>query len=548
VTSRLLAEPLEAFAAIARNRSMRNLQLAGVGSTLGIWAYGVGIAVFAYRSDGATAVGLLYFVRWSFAGAAAPWLALLADRLPRRRVMLASDLVRAALVGAMAAAAGLGTSPYVVYVLAVAASVAGAAFQPAQAALLPSLARTPEELTSANVALSTTSSAGMFAGPALAGALLAVGDPWLVLALTAGTFVWSALCLRGIPADVRPEPAGPAETVGPALLAGFRAILGDSRLRLLVGLTGARMLVAGAFEVLIVVVALSLLRAGNGGVGWLNTALGVGSLLGAVGASALAGKRRLARDLGLGLVLFGLPIALTATSPGTAVVLVLFLVAGAGTTLAEVAGITLLQRTSSDELLGRVFGVLESLIFAALAVGAAVTPGIVDAFGARATLVAAGVLLPALFVLLWPSLRAIDAAATVPEEALALLRALPIFAPLPGPALEQLASGAQALEAAPGAVVVEQGAAGDRFYVVAAGRAVAEADGATLRELGPGDFFGEIALLRDVPRTATVRAVEPLRLLIVERDAFLAAVTGHAPSRAAANRIVSERLPATAPV
>jgi hypothetical protein len=219
---------------------------------------------------------------------------------------------------------------------------------------------------------------------------------------------------------------------------------------------------------------------------------------------------------------------------------------GIGNTLVDVSSMTLLQRSADEEMLGRVFGVLESLILGGMAVGALVAPGIVSLLGPRGALVAVGAVLPALLVLTWPGLRRIDAAARVPTEPLELLRRIAIFAPLPPPVLERLASAAAEVHVPPRAEAVAQGAAGDRFYVVRDGRATVEVDGAETGELGPGDFFGEIALLRDVPRTATVRALDELTLYALERDDFLAAVTGHAPSRAAADSIVAARLPAGA--
>ena len=223
-------------------------------------------------------------------------------------------------------------------------------------------------------------------------------------------------------------------------------------------------------------------------------------------------------------------------------------VIGVGNTIVDVAGITLMQRTAPDELLARVFGVLESLMLATLALGSLVTPAIVAALGTKSTLVLVGLFLPALLVPLWPALRRVDAAAHVPTEPLALLRAIPIFAPLPAPALERLAAGAVAVAVVAGDPVFLQGDPGDRFYAIESGRARVSIDGAETNELGPGEFFGEIALLRDVPRTATVRALDGLRLYAVERDDFIAAVTGHAPSLDAAENVVAMRLPAGATV
>jgi MFS family permease len=288
------------------------------------------------------------------------------------------------------------------------------------------------------------------------------------------------------------------------------------------------------------------LHGGNGTVGWLNSALGVGCLVGVAAVAALAGRKRLAGDFALGVLLWGLPVALAAAWINFGFALVLFGVIGLGNTLVDVAGMTLMQRSADEEVLGRVFGVLESLLLATMALGALVMPGVISLLGARGALIATGVLLPALVVVTLPALRRIDAEARVPAEALDLLRRLPLFAPLPPTVLERLASAAVEVHVQPMSEAVTQGAQGDRFYVIRSGRATVEVDGAETGGLGPGDFFGEIALLRDVPRTATVRALEPLELFALERDDFLAAVTGHAPSRAAADSIVAARLPAGA--
>lgn len=538
---RVLAS-LRALSTSFANPQLRRLQLAGVGSTLGTWAYGVALAVYAYHAGGARAVGLLLFARWALAAAVAPWLALLADRGSRRRVMLASNLVRVALVGGMAAlVAGHGPT-LAVYALAVASSMAATPFQPAQAALLPSLSATPEELTSANVAMSTIGSVGMLAGPALGGALLAVSGPSTVFGVTAAALVWSVACVLGVRRDESPAASG-EEPLLPSLLAGFRAIGSEPALRVVVTLTGVQQVVIGVFEVLLVVYALRVLDAGNSGVGWLNAAFGVGGVAGAGLVAALAGRKRLGADLGLGVLLWGVPMALVALWTNLGFALVLFAAVGVGNTLSEVAAMTLLQRTAEDKLLGRVFGVLESLILATLAIGAAVAPALVSALGVRATFVVSGLLLPVVVVVLAPRLRAIDAAARVPGEALDVLRSIGFLGVLPPPVLEQLASSAQPVSVAAGETVFARGDRGDRFYAIASGRVLVDVDGEA-RELGPGDFFGEIALLRDLPRTATVRALDDVRLYAIERDDFIAAVTGHAPSREAAEHVVAMRLPA----
>ncbi|MDX6466019.1 MAG: hypothetical protein QOI27_1059 [Gaiellaceae bacterium] len=540
-----LAQSFRALGQVVANPLLRRLQLAAAGSTLGSWAYTVAIAVYAYDAGGARAMAAICFARWGLSALLAPWLALPADRFSRRLVMLTADVTRVAMLAGMSVAAALHGPALAVYGFAVATSVVSTAFHPAQQALLPALARSPEELTAANVSMSTISSVGMFAGPALGGVLLTVSSAWVVFAVTAATFAWSALCLLRIPRDSAPDRREDDAAILPALVGGFRAIAVDPALRVVVGVMSAQTLVTGAFEVMLVVIAIRMLHAGNAGVGWLNAAVGIGGVLGAVAVTALAGRKRLAGDLGIGALMWGVPLGLVAVWSNLGFVLLLFAVIGMGNTIVDVAGITLMQRTAADAVLARVFGVLESLALATLAVGSLVTPAILAALGPRTTLAIVGLVLPVLLLPAWPTLRRVDATARIPK-ALGLLRSVPIFAPLPQPVLERLAATAVALTVPAGETVFSQGERGDRFYVIESGRAEISVDGAAPKSVGPGDFFGEIALLRDVARTATVQAAEELSLVAIERDDFIAAVTGHAPSLAAAESVVATRLPAGA--
>lgn len=497
--------------------------------------------MFAFRAGGASAVGLATLIRFVPAAVAAPFTSLLGDRLSRRSVMLGADLIRVVLLSAMAAAAFGGASAGLVYGLAACSAVVSTAFGPAQAALLPSLARTPDELTAANVVSSTIESVGIFAGPALGGLILAVADPGAAFAVTAATFLWSALLVARLPAD-RPAEASDRRGLGHELFAGFRTIAVDRRVRVFVGLFATQTLVDGALGVMVVVLAYDRLGLGASGVGLLNAVGGIGGVAGAVVAAALVGRRRLAGDFELGILLWGLPIALIGVWPSEAAALILLAVVGIGNTLVDVMGYTLLQRTVPDDVLARVFGVLHSLFFVTAGLGAVLAPVAISSLGLRGALVVTGLVLPALAALTWPRLRGFDAAAIVPERELELLRGVPIFAPLPELVLEHLARGATRLHVRAGAEIVRVGELGDRFYVVDSGEVEIDIGPGRPKVQGAGSFFGEIALLREVPRTATVRARVETDLLAVERDDFVGAVTGHAPSAAAAEAVVTARI------
>jgi MFS family permease len=539
---RRLSESLRAFAEVFANPDLRRVELAWSGSVVGQWGYEVALAVFAFRAGGATAVGLVALVRLLPAAVVAPFAALLGDRFPRKRIMIAADLARVCTMGAAAAAVFAGAPAVVVYALAVLTALASTAFGPAQSALLPSLARSPEELTAANATSTTLESVGFFLGPALGGLLLTVTSVGTVFAATAALFLWSAIVLSRISADSQGDPSAEVESIGREALAGFRAILGERRLRLVVGLYGTQTLVAGIMRVLVVVTALQILDLGPAGVGFLNSADGVGALAGILVLLAVITTGRLSGVFGLGILMWGVPLVVLGLWTSVPLALLCFGVIGVGNVLVDVAGLTLLQRTAPDKVRARVFGVFESVFLATIGIGAVVAPLLISAFGPRGALIAAGGGLSVVVLLFWRRLATVDAPALVPERELALLRDIPIFAPLPPVTLEQLASNLSHVRVTAGDVVFHKGDHGDRFYVVERGEVTVEPVGRPPVTLGRGGYFGEIALLRDVPRTATVTARSDVELWALERDIFIAAVTGHAPSAEAADAVISTHL------
>jgi predicted MFS family arabinose efflux permease len=543
---RQLRETSRSFRAVFANPQLRKLQIAFAGSVTGEWGFLVALAVYADAHGGATAVSAVLVIRWIASALTAPWLAYFADRYRRERVMLAADLSRVVAMSAMAAAAFTGASPAIVYVLAGFMAVASKTFRPAQAALLPLLAETPEELTAANASSTAIESLGMFVGPALGGLLLAAASVGWVFVADALTLVWSAVFVLQLH-STRPEPveAGRARGFGEAI-AGFKVLGSERDARVIVFLYFCQTVVAGALRVLIVVTALDLLDIGNSGLGFLQAAMGIGGVLGVAIAFALIGRRRLASDFGVGLVLIGLGLGLIGVWPTVLGAIVLIGVFGIGNTLVDVSGVTLLQRAVRDEVLGRVFGALQSILVLGLAIGALLAPPLLHLIGTRAALIVVGALLPVLAALLWRRLAVIDDRAHVPAEQIELLRANSIFAPLPPATIEHLAVKLEPLTAAAGETIFRQGDHGDRFYVVEDGRVEISIDGAKVADAWPGEGFGEIALLRDVPRTATVTAAEDTKLFALERDEFIAAVTGYAPSHEAAEAVIGARL--TAPM
>jgi MFS family permease len=524
--------------AVFANPDLRRLQIALAALVVGQWAYTVAVAVYAYEQGGAAAVGLVGLIRMLPSAFAAPLVAYFADRYPRRRVLLVAGAAEGIGVALTAATVAADAPAFLVYGLTAVVQVATTAAVPTRAALMPSLARTPEELTAANVAATTIDSVGSFAGPALGGVLLAVAGVDVVLALVTAAFAGAVLLMTRI--RVTPDPttddAG-EESLRRELLAGARAILDDRDLGLITGLYAAQTLVAGALNVLIVVAALELLDLGDAGVGYLNAAIGLGGLAGSVVALGLVARRRLAADFALGMLLWGAPMILVALWVEPAFALVVLAVLGIGNTLVDVAGVTLLQRAVSDAVLARVFGVVEGLTWGTIALGSILASGLVAWLGTRWAFAVVGAVLPVLTALAWPRLAAIDRRTRVPVEELGLLRRVPIFAPLPQATLEALVAALRPARFPAGDEIVREGEAGDSFYVIREGEV--EVAG---RTLGPGESFGEIALLRGTPRTATVRARTDVEAYAIDGDAFVAAVTGHAGSARAAQGVVAARL------
>jgi MFS family permease len=541
-----ISESLGSLARVFGNPGLRRLELAFLGSTMGHWTFVVALSVYAYEQGGTTAVGIISVLRLLPAAIASPFLATLADRYRRERVMMLTDLTRAALMVAAAAVIASDGPAIVVYALVILTNVIHVVFRPAQAALLPGLARDPAELSAANVVASTFDAVSTFAGPAIGGIILAFTNVQAVFAFNALWFIASAAMLVGLhaspPAEAPGAESGGHAGYGAQVSEGLRAVVGDRNVATVTGLYVAQALVAGAMNVLVVLVALELLDAGNSGVGYLNATLGAGGFIGGFVALVLATRRRLAADFGLGVVLFGLPFAVIGLVASYPVALLAFAVVGVGNSVADIAALTLFQRIVPDHLLGRVLGVMEGLLMGAIGLGGLLAPLVIALVGAKAALVATGVVLPAATVLAARRLVAIDRTTVAPEHA-ALLRAVPLLGVLPEHVLEFLASSAATVAVADGETVFREGDHGDRFYVIARGEV--EILG---RRFGPGESFGEIALLKDVPRTATVTAVSGVVLVSLERDVFVSAVTGHGPAHASAEELVAERLGSFSPM
>jgi MFS family permease len=542
---RQLSRSLGAVAVVFRNPELCRLQIAWALQSLAIWAFAIALGVYAFNVAGTTAVGIAAMVRLLPGALASPFGGLIGDRRSRRSVLVASAALSACLLAGATAAAALSAPVAIVFALAGLFTVATSPYVPAEGALMPLVARTPHELSAANVSRSAMDNIGFLAGALLAGALLAATSPQAVFGAAAAAGVISAALLVGLGRDERPAYA--AESSGSVITetaVGASSVLSDPRLRLIgIGLT-LLLFFEGAVDVLAVIVALDLLGLTEGSVGYLNAAWGVGALLGGGVLTLLLSRGQLAIGMLLGSLLAGVSLAL----PGIWVVAVAayigWLGMGAGYTFVEVAARTLLQRLGSDEVLARSLAFLESSRFAAMALGSIAVPAVIALFGVRGTVIAMGALLPVFALARWAALRALEIGAPPEPERFGLLREHPIFAPLPIETLERLSHALVELSPGPGEGIITQGEAGERFYLIASGEVEVHVDGAFRRNQSEGDCFGEIALLHSVPRTATVTALEDCRLLALDRDHFISAVTGQARSNEMADSVAEARLTA----
>jgi MFS family permease len=527
-----VAGPIRATVAAVRealaNDGIRRLEL--------VWSIGIAadaallvvLLVVVYAQDGALAAGVLGAVRMGPAVLAGMLAATVVRRFGGRRLLLALGLLRAAAAALCAVVIATGTDPIWLYLLAAVGAVAGAPVRPAAATLMPGLARSPGELVAANMAWGTGEGLGTFAGPFLAGLFIAAGQLPLAAVAVAVAFLATVAVAAGLRFEHATDAAGGSRQRGMGVMAGLRAVAGRPVLRWsMLGVYG-QVLTRGLLSPLTVVASIELLGMGEPGVGLLGAAIGLGGFVGAVFAVSLTRADRLVRSACAALAYWGAPIAVIGLVANPAVGLGAMVVTGVANAVYDVAIITIFQRASTNQERAGVFSVFEGVAGLGLVTGSLLAPVLLAAFGARGALAVAGAILPIVALVIYGRIGATDRVSVVDEEVVRLVRRIDVFAELPLTAVERLASGMTRVAAGSGQVLVREGEPGDTFVIVATGEVEVTVGGKPMERLGPGSGFGEIALLRRSPRTATVTALTDVSGYAVDAATFACAVSGPA--------------------
>ena len=553
------AEPHHAGAPVGasgRNRQLQRYVATHFLSVIAEWSALIGLLVYTFDRSGPRAAGLASLT------ALAPYLMLSAftarqaQSRPPARVRMGALLAQVGGYG-VAGVCALADGHAAIAVLATSVAFTGVtAMRPTGAVLLPAWVRSSRELTATNVWVGHCESASVLLGPLMATGLLALGGGGAVLVGCAAVVALSAAVSgvdvrRGPPAAKPVRPAdGPRPNGRGSVVARIGRVLGRpfAGVALVARRPGAAGVLAaaagqfvmiGSFDIILVVIASEHDELGKGGAGILTACFGAGAFLSMTIAGPAARRPRLAPLILLLLVVMSAVCLVFGISAGVVAAVVLLPILGASRSLLDLMSRVLLQRSAPPSELADVFGALEAAGGLGLLVGSLMAQVLIASWGAGVALFGVAAVFALLALVLVRPLRTVDDMADVPVVAMSLLQSMPVFAPLPVIALEAVARGAIEVSVAAGVEVIHQGDPGDRFYAVADGAFDVVMSGVLMRTAERGSNFGEVALLADVPRTATVTARRAGHLLAVERDAFLLAVTGYEPSHVAARAVVS---------
>ncbi|MGH3472870.1 MAG: MFS transporter [Nocardioidaceae bacterium] len=526
-----------------RHRDFRLLMAALTASTIGSWAYSVALAVWIFNETGSAGwVGASTIGRFIPALLFSAYGGVLAERFERVRLMVRLDVVAGLVMVSLAVEVAIQVPVILAIATSAVVSTIATIYEPATAALTPQLVG-ERDLGSANTLRNTIDNVAVIAGPGLGALLLLAGPPWVAVAINATSYAISALLTARIRARSKPVDVTEGGDVGPLrqMLVGAKAIFSSRTAAALVSYSLLATFIFGVDTVQLIVLSRDVLGTGAEGYGYLLAGLGLGGVLVAGVVTRLERLPRLGPVILTGMALYTVPTLLFLFVESPEVGFAVEVIRGAGTLAVDVLAVTALQRSLPNDLLARVFGAFNASLLGAILLGALAAPLVIDTWGLRTSIWLAGAAIPVASLAGWPVLRAMDRDSATRRAALEprrrLLAACDLFESVSEGGLDELSGGAEELDVAVGATVVREGEDADAFYVIVHGllgvTAVGEAAaGVTLGSMGDGEYFGEIGLIEQVPRTATVTAIEPSRLLRIDGQDFLAALTESTPSPA----------------
>ena len=539
-----------------RKRDFRLLAIALTQSAMGDWAANVAFVVYVYdHTHSAAWVSAATLGRMLPKFVVSPYAGVIAERFERIRLMITSDLVRLVLWTVLAVVAAGDGPAWAVIALGACLAVAGSVYDPATSAMTPQLLG-EEDLAAGNALTELINNIAIIAGPAVGAIVLALGDPANVFAINAATFVVSALLLSRIGA--RSTPTDVTSDGGPfkQMTVGLKAIVTSPTALLLTSFPIVTTMLYGVDSVLFIFLSKEKLGTGSNGYGYLLVALGVGGVIAAAFVNRLAALPRLSLVLSVGMIAYAAPTALLLVVQAPTAAFAIEVVRGIATLIVDVLAMTALQRSLAPDMISRVFGVFWAVIIGGLALGAFVTPFLLNYAGLDATLLLDAFVVPGLVILVFPRLASLDRIASREAEVLAprvrVLEQLGIFAAASQTVLERLAKNSEELVVETGASIVHEGDDADALYVLVDGRVDVTAHGEKgrtdkhIRYMKSPSFFGEIGLLQGIPRTATVTATAPTRLWRISGEDFLSALT-ETPLSASATAGLTTRLKRTHP-
>lgn len=527
------------------NPALRRIGLAYGLSFATEFAIWLALLVFAYAHGGPTGALLMVLIQLVPSVALAPFIGAATDRYGPSQALIVGYGLQALAIGLTAVAVLFAAPTAVVFLLAPLTALPLTVVRPAQAALLPAIVSTPEELAAANVITGWGEGAGGLLGPAAVGALIAWHGLGVAIAVCAAASAPGALLVAGF----RATGGAPEVDSGQSLRSEVRASLLASwehpTMRVLLGLRVYYYVLVGSLDLLCVILAISVLHLGQSGAGYLNGTLGAGALVSGLVTALLLGRRNLSIVLATSILATTLALLLLGLVPSAALAFVLLAVVGLSGSVFDLTGRMLLQRAAPADSLAGAFAIFEGLSDAGLLLGALLVRLSIAIGGLRAALLVpagAGLLL---LGALWRRLRTIDRQAVVPQVEIRLLRRLAIFSGLPALALEGVARDLKQVHVPAGTVVIQEGDPGELYFAIADGQLEVSQQGHALSTLSRGDGFGEIALIRDVRRTATVTATTAATLYSLDKAAFVLVLTGHAVAASQAHQVAALRLAGT---